>query len=111
MRIVDIEYTRYLQEVYASRNKVRKLGDCTIWSAGSDPPMLVLDDPVYQRAAVFEYDTLAEREQDIRLVLRITDDDGDAGAGVPAALQPSGPIRSAEFAEPLPRTTYDDRQA
>ncbi len=103
MRQIEIEYDAHLDEMYPRIEKVRDLGDCTIWSAGEDPKLLILHDPMRKRLVQFEYTNLAEFERATRLVLAIDRDDGEATAGVPARLNPVTPIRSAEFEQPLPR--------
>ena len=108
MRVIDIPYNQYVEEWYPHKHRVRDLAECTIWSVGGQPPRLILEDPVNRRAALFEYETLAEREKDIRLVLKIDEHDGGASSGIPAWLSPVMPTRSAGFAEPFPSRGGDD---
>ena len=103
MREIEIEYDAHFEETYPRIEKVRELGECTIWSAGEDPKLLILHDPSRKRLVQFEYATFAEFERARRLALAIDRDDGAAPEGVPAWLNPVTPIRSAEFEQPLPR--------
>ena len=102
MREIEMVYDAQFEGSFPRIEKVRELGDCTIWSAGEYPKLLVLHDPLRRRLVQFEYATFAEFDRARRLVLAIDRDDGDAAAGVPAWLNPVHPVRSAEFAQPLP---------
>lgn len=106
MRIIEMEYDPRFGDLYPEKERLRDLGDCTIWSAGTDPKLLILDDPVNRRVVRFEYSSPAEFDRDRRLVLAIDPNDGGASAGVPARLSPVSPTRSAGFAQPLPGEKY-----
>jgi hypothetical protein len=101
MRVIDMEYDRYIETAYPLKQKIRDLGDCTIWYAG-DRLTILLEDPVHRRAALFEYDTIADLNKDYEVVMNIDRDSGDAASGVPAWLKPPPPTRSAGFAQPVP---------
>ena len=107
MRLIEMEYNVQFHE-FALLERLRDLGDCTIWSAGIDPKLLILEDPVNRRLVHFEYLSYAEFDRDRRLVMAIDSDEGDASSGVPAWLAPVRPIRSAGFAQPLPRPGDDE---
>jgi hypothetical protein len=109
MRVVDMEYDQYIETAYPLKQKIRDLGDCTIWRATGDCTIMagdrltiILEDPVHRRVTLFEYDSFAEINKDIEVVMNIGRDDGDAASGVPAWLKPPPPTRSAGFAQPVP---------
>ena len=102
MRLTEPDYDAFAEAHFPNRKLVRAWANCKIWSAGVEQALLVLVDTASKRVALFEYDTLAEREKDIQLVLHLPDGDGGAGAGVPAFLNPMPPSRSARKAQALP---------
>jgi hypothetical protein len=100
MKIVEMEYARYAECHFSSKSVVRDFGDCLVWSADADRLLLILDDPLQHRVAIFEYDTVSERAKDIRLIKSIPDG-GDAAA-VGALLKPVPPTRFSRHVEQLP---------
>jgi len=108
MRISERDYDEFVEDRFPNMVLVRAWSDCNIWSAGIEEPLLVLVDGPTKSVAVFEYDTPAEREKDIRLVCSLRDGGGGDGGGVPAAILPRPPSRSGSMAEPLPIEPSDD---
>ena len=103
MRVSKKGYDDLVEDHFANMIPVRSGNECKVWTAGTEECLLIFYDSGSQQVTVFDYDTPAEREEDIELVLRLRGDDGSAGAGVPAVLGPAPPGRSAANAEPLPR--------
>ena len=97
MRMVEKGYDEFADDHFPNMVEVRVWNDCKIWTAGTEECLVVLLDTVNRRVTVFDYDTPAERQEDIDVVLGLRDDDGDTGAGVPARLSPSPPGRSSAF--------------
>jgi hypothetical protein len=64
--------------------------------------LLVLVDSARKRVALFEYDTLTEREKDVQMVLNLKDGDGGDEAGLAACIPPFPPVRSGKNAKPIP---------
>ena len=102
MRISEHPYTWFIDSEFPQKRKVRDIAECTVWMTAPLALTLVLVDPVHRRVAVFEYDSLFEREQDIKLLHRLGDDGGGPDAGVWARLSPRPPGRSGTSANPLP---------
>jgi len=105
MRISEPNYHWYLEEYCASKMLIRQLNECVISSA--DPLVLILDDPTRCKVALFEYDTDEERENDIRLLLNIRDDNGGASALSATLVSPDVPPRSPGYSKPLPMQKDD----
>ena len=91
MRITERNYDAFAEDHFPNMVLVRAWAGCKIWSAGVEQPLLVLVEDISRRVAIFEYDMTAEREKDIQLVLHLSDDEGGAGAGVPAFIGPRPP--------------------
>lgn len=108
MRITEKGYDEFVDDHFPNMAEVRLWNDCKIWTAGNEEYLLVLFDRVNRRVTVFDYDTPAERQEDIELVLRLQDDGGDNGAGIPAILSPVPPGRFSSNAEPLPRLQQEE---
>lgn len=107
MRVIDVEYDRYLEERHPGQVRLRTLNDCTIWTEEGDPLRLVLVDPGRRIVAVFEYASYSEFQRDCRRILELKDDEGGEGSGVPARLNPLRPVRAAGCAEPIPQPDLD----
>ena len=94
MRLTEYENLACAEDRFPNMAVLRKLKDCTIWSAGCEEPLLLLVDDVSGRVAVFAYDSQEERERDAKLVRSLPEDGaGGDGAGVPAPLRPVPPTR------------------
>jgi hypothetical protein len=62
-----------------------------------DQTLIVLVHIVSQHIAIFDYEPLAEREEDIQLVCHFPDRKGEAGATVPASIAPVPPKRASQL--------------
>lgn len=62
---------------------------------------IVIDDFRNRKAIVFTYEQRADRDADAELILHLPDDNDDA-AGVPAWLNPHGPLPAMSYEAPLP---------
>jgi hypothetical protein len=102
MRITEHPYTWFLDSDFPRKMKVQDLARCSVWMTEPLALTLVLLDPVHRQVAVFEYDNLAERDQDIRTILNLRDDRGRPDAGIGARIWPRPPRRSGSAAQPLP---------
>jgi hypothetical protein len=109
MRIIEREFDTFAEDHYPNMELVRAWADCKIWSAGVEQRLLILMDSASRRLALFEYNSLSEREQDIQLVLNLPDD-GATGT-IPAFLGPRPPRRPASAALPLPVQIEDDENS
>src|SRR5262245_17319631 len=102
MRVSEREYDEFPADHFPNMVPVRTFSDCRVWSAGVEQPLLVLVEDGTRRIAVFEYDTVEERQRDIDRIRRMPEGDGETGAGMPILLGPTPPTRSATSAEELP---------
>ncbi len=110
MRVTERNYEAFAEDQFPSMTLIRAWADCTIWAAGWDEHLLVLADNATERVSVFSYDTYIEREEDIRRVLRLSDDEGEAGAGVPAFISPRPPGRPAQYQQAHPVRNLESDQ-
>jgi hypothetical protein len=101
MRVIPMEFDRHIEGSYPLKQKIRDLGDSTIWYAG-DGMTLILVDPFHCCTALFVYDSFEDVNKDIEIVMNIDRDGGDASSGAPAWLKPAPPTRAAGFAQPVP---------
>jgi len=102
MQITEYPYTWYMDSDFPNKRRVRDIAECTVWMTGPDELTLLLLDPSHGRAAVFEYDNLAERDRDIRKILLMPGGGGASDSGIGARIRPRPPGRSGSAREPLP---------
>lgn len=102
MRISEPAYDKFAEDQFPNRILIREWGNCRIWSAGIERPLLVLIDRGSRHVVVFEYDNVYERERDIQLVRHIKFGEGGAGKAVLAGNRTSPPARPAAAVEPIP---------
>jgi hypothetical protein len=110
VRITEHPWTWLLDSDFPHREKVRDIGECTVWITAPMELRLVLVDPVHQQVAEFEYDSLLERQRDIRMLHRLRDDGGGPEAGVAAWLRPRPPRRTGTEALILPEPESDEEE-
>lgn len=93
MRLVEREYEEFPADRFPNMVLARAFADCRVWTAGVELPVIVLAEDTTRRLAVFEYDSPEEREADIARILRMREDEGGQGDGVPARPAPKPPQR------------------
>lgn len=108
MRILEHPYTWFLDSDFPYKEKVRDIAECTVWMTGPMDLRLVLVDPVHRRVAVFEYDSLLERQRDIRVLRNLRDDGGGPETGVGARLWPRPPGWAGSESHPLPEEDQEE---
>ena len=80
------------------------LREFTSWRAYVDDYeafRILIDNFRNQTAIVFTYEQRTERDADAEVILHLPDE-GDSEAGVPAWLNPRGPLPAISHEEPLP---------
>lgn len=105
LHTTELPYHLFLDTPWINLQPVRAFDQWQVWSAGTDGYFLILDETEERRATLIQYETRAERDQEIKRVRRLPapGDTGNAGAPSPAWLKPVPPTRTARDAKPLPK--------
>lgn len=103
MRIVERDFEEFPADRFPNPVLVRAFSDCRVWTAGVESPLIVLAEDTTKRLAVFEYDSLEERQADINRIRCMPDDEPGASSGVPSVIGPAPPRRRVGFAENPPQ--------
>ncbi|MGV3719859.1 MAG: hypothetical protein ACO1SX_03025 [Actinomycetota bacterium] len=99
MRLYERDYEEFPTDRFPNMVQQRAFSDCRVWTAGVEQPLIVLAEDTTRRLAVFEYDSLEERQTDLVRICRLPEDGGEAGSGVTACRGPVPPPRGAGAAE------------
>jgi hypothetical protein len=98
MRLSERDYDEFPEDHFPNMAPLRVFRDCRVWTAGVEHPLIVVAEDRTRRLAVFEYESVKEREPDCRRILRMPDEGSDPDGGVPAPIRPNPPPRSASGA-------------
>lgn len=103
MQTMTMPYQWYTDRYFNDLEPVRDFGLWQVWSARQyQAYLLLLVNEIEEIVVKCQYESLAERWEDIKLLACIPPD-GEAGAGVFALLKPPSPTLSAGNARPLPK--------
>jgi len=102
MRTVMMPYQWFTDRYFGDSKPVCGFGLWQVWSARQyQAPLLLLVNETEEVVIKCQYDSQEERAEDIDLLRRIPPE-GEADAGILAALKPVPPVLSAGSARPLP---------